>query len=471
MHILRIVLLSLVLFSTTQQALRAQYWTHVGVGSAALNANGTIHSICADTGNVLYAAGIFTDGPSDTSGYYYVARWNGTTWEDLAANALHADGHIYAICVDPDHNVYAAGYFKNDSGKFYVAKWNVATGAWTELGAGLSALNANGAIMSICSDAAGNIYAAGIFTNASGYCYVAKWDVSSSSWSETGAGVSPLIAGGYILTICSGKYGDIYAAGLFENGIGGYVAKWDGTTWSSLGTGGDALNANGGIFAACTDEDNNVYAGGCFRNADHKEYVARWSYPTGPTWTELGGSNALGVTYCIATITADKYGNIYAAGIFGSGGKCYVAKWDGISWSELGTGANALNANASILTICTDAKGNLYAAGGFRDSVIYAAGHCYVAKWVNSLSGIPQQENNSNVAVYPNPTQGAVTIIVPQGDGWSADVTDITGRRVSHVDLVIATAPVQVATQPGIYLVTISNSVTHERVTRKMVVK
>ena len=45
---------------------------------------------------------------------------------------------------------------------------------WIELGGTNNGLNANDQINSICTDAAGNVYAAGAFTNASG-CYVAKY--------------------------------------------------------------------------------------------------------------------------------------------------------------------------------------------------------------------------------------------------------------------------------------------------------
>ena len=45
-------------------------------------------------------------------------------------------------------------------------------------------MSANARIRSVCSDAAGNIYTAGDFTNASGNCYIAKYD--GTSWSELG---------------------------------------------------------------------------------------------------------------------------------------------------------------------------------------------------------------------------------------------------------------------------------------------
>src|ERR1041384_5169419 len=71
--------------------------------------------------------------------------------------------------------------------------------SWSELG-GLNGLAANAFINSVCSDASGNIYAAGYFTNSSGNWYVAKYN--GSAWSELG-GLNGLSANGYIQSVCS----------------------------------------------------------------------------------------------------------------------------------------------------------------------------------------------------------------------------------------------------------------------------
>ena len=54
---------------------------------------------------------------------------------------------------------------------------------WAELG-GVNTSTFNGAINCLTKDASGNMYAAGYFTNASGKYYVAKWN--GSAWSELG---------------------------------------------------------------------------------------------------------------------------------------------------------------------------------------------------------------------------------------------------------------------------------------------
>src|ERR1017187_9738714 len=73
---------------------------------------------------------------------------------ELGGNTLMANAVIGTICSDPAGNIYAAGGFTDSRGHNYVAKWNGSN--WSELGG--TTLAANGGINSICSDAAGNIY-------------------------------------------------------------------------------------------------------------------------------------------------------------------------------------------------------------------------------------------------------------------------------------------------------------------------
>ena len=53
---------------------------------------------------------------------------------ELGGNTLMADASIRTLCTDRADNIYAAGWFTNSSGKYYVAKWNGSTWAnWAAL--------------------------------------------------------------------------------------------------------------------------------------------------------------------------------------------------------------------------------------------------------------------------------------------------------------------------------------------------
>ncbi len=114
------------------------------------------------------------------------------------------------------------------------------TSDWICLGGDSNALRANGAIFTLCADKAGNVYAAGSFVMGNdNYFGVAKWD--GTRWSELGSGNNGIHAIFYILTLCTDREGNVYAAGYFPNAAGYYyVAKWDGSGWSELGSGSNA---------------------------------------------------------------------------------------------------------------------------------------------------------------------------------------------------------------------------------------
>ncbi len=201
-------------------------WTELGTGANALNANDVIQSICTDSSGNVYAAGDFTN----SSGYYYVAKWNGSNWEEVKSNtsSLNANGQIRKIIVDNNGNLYAAGNFTNASVYQYVAKWD--GNVWTELGGTSGPLNANATICDLSIDANGNMYAAGWFTNANSKFYVAKWN--GLAWSELGNldalnTQAPFYSEG-INALCNDNNGNIYAGGTFVDSSGLYIVKWNG---------------------------------------------------------------------------------------------------------------------------------------------------------------------------------------------------------------------------------------------------
>lgn len=382
--------LLLSLLSIGSQSLKAQSWSQLGTGANALAANEYIYGMTSDPAGNIYAAGFFYNA----SVKRYVAKWDGTTWSELGGtNALGANDMIYTITSDPAGNIYAAGTFQNASGQRYVAKWDGTS--WSQLGTGTNPLGTsnNYPIKTLTSDPAGNIYAAGSFTNSSGKQFVAKWN--GSSWTELGTGANALAANEEIRCIISDAAGNIYAAGSFTSNNRQYVAKWNGTSWSPLGTGTNALMINQAIMSIACDQAGNIYAAGAFTNAAGKYYVAKWD---GNTWTELGtGANALSANNGIYSIEVDPMGNVYAAGGFSNANqKHYVAKWNGNTWTEMG-GTNALSANMPINRIILDQSGNAYAGGAFVNSSLQR----YVAKYGGAFTAVNQVTVNTQGNVAP----------------------------------------------------------------------
>jgi hypothetical protein len=198
-----------------------------------------------------------------------------------------------------------------------------------------------------------------------------------AQWVELGTGANALNVDNYINAIATDAAGNVYAGGAFLNSnTKFYVAKWNGTFWAELGTGTQALNAYGGqINCIVPDANGNLYTAGSFTDANNKQYVAKWD---GTTWSTLGtGSNALNANGSIYALCVDPSGNVYVAGSFKNAStKQYVAKWNGTVWVQLG-GDFLSGSISDISSLAADANGNIYAAGTFTN----ANGKNYVAKW------------------------------------------------------------------------------------------
>ena len=414
-------------------------WYKLGTGPHALNANNQINVIAADSKGNVYAAGRFTND----SGRWYVAKWDGIRWAELGTgtNALNANSFIWDITIDKAGNVYAAGSFTNAAGSRYVAKWNGIT--WTQVGMGGNALNANAGIVSLTIDAMGNLYAAGAFTNSTGAVYVSKWN--GTTWAELGTGVNALNGKFYISSIITDAKGDVYATGAFRNTNGyTYVAKWNGTNWAELGKSTPINNTASNIYALAIDAAGNIYAAGNLANVSGFGYVAKWD---GNVWAELGtGTNALNSCGSINCIASDASGNIYAASNrYVSSNVCYsyVAKWNGTNWAELGAGPNALkNGNGAISSIKTDTFGNVYAAGTFTDSsnFFYVAKYHDTIRSATSIAYLSQGHGNA-ITVYPNPNMGNFTIACRSCDQYigkriAIQLYNLLGQRIYHSEVI-----------------------------------
>jgi len=391
--------ISVLFFTLSSQA---QSWSELGAGSHALYAASRyeIYNICIDPFENVYAVAY------DTS-YYgpYVYKWDGFSWSKLdSQNVQPFNGQIDALCSDANGNIYVSGEFTNsdttvfNGGHAYVAKWDGST--WQEVGTGNSALNANGEIISICFDKFGNLYAAGTFEDNTGKSYVAKWN--GNNWTELGTGTNALNPNSYLTTVCVDTNGNVYTAGAFTDGVNVTtgnlsVAKWDGTSWSELGNGVCAQwdTMDNSIFSLIADPQGNIYAGGIlhYGNGGTNQYygVSRWN---GTSWDILNyGSNV--DQFCV-----DPMGNVYAPLLDTITGLGYIGKWDGSNWQELGTGNNAMNCNGDILTVASDVHGNIYAAGSFTDTTLaYAIDTANIGN-----HGPPYYAHPCYVAKYLNPT-------------------------------------------------------------------
>jgi len=277
------------------------------------------------------------------------------------------NGSVFALAVS-DTNLYAGGTFTNASGSNYVARWDGSS--WTQVGAGM-----DGAVRALAV-VGSNLYAGGSFTVVGDryYFHIARWD--GTYWWGLSGGVDCDV---YALAV-SGT--NLYVGGCFTTAIGtvNHIARWNGYSWAALGPG--LTNSTGaGVVNALAVLGSDVYAGGSFTRAGNTvvNYIAKWD---GTSWSALGSGVGSGVLRNVRALAVSG-SDLYAGGLFSwatnSGGVSVtvsnIAKWSGGAWTSLGSGLT-VNLGANALAV---SGSDLYVGGSFQ----YAGGNAAsaIAKW------------------------------------------------------------------------------------------
>jgi hypothetical protein len=365
-----------------------------GAGNGALNA---FVNVVVISGTNLYVGGGFTNA-AGIAAADYVAKWNGSAWSSLGSNgfgegALAAEVDAIAIS---GSNVFVGGKFVNAAGLAaadYIAKWSGS--AWSALGSNGAG---NGALPNYVLSLAimgSDLYAGGRFENAANIPeadHVAKW--SGSAWSalgSNGAGNGAIlgsIADVYALAV-SGT--DLYVGGNLINVANipeaDYIAKWNGSAWSALGSNGSGNGALDAIVYAIAVSGTDLFVGGGFTDAAgilSADYVARWN---GSAWAPLGsngaGNGALNSqVYRLAVVGSAVYAGGWFQNAAGVPEADFIARWDGISWSALGSDGAGNGPLNNYFYCCSlgASTTDLYVGGNFTNVTGIATAD-YVARW------------------------------------------------------------------------------------------
>jgi len=300
---------------------------------------------------------------------------NGKQWHDLGSSDVGYS--IVTLCSDPAGNIYAASFI-DENGQYFVAKWNGTT--WGKVGN----LTSKYCIYHLCSDLSGNIYASGIVDNTETYNYVAKWD--GTSWTDLGLHSSFT----WDIKSVTDKNGNLF--GTSFNGRGEDVFAYaGGNSWSNLGS----IDPNKSINSICSDGNGKVYEmlyGGTL-------YAPVIAVHQNDVWEELP-SLTTNTDNDISASCTDASGNLYVAGHLydNTTKKFYAGKWDGNNWTKLPL-------SGTVQCMCVDPQGNLYVAG----SISFGTGFD-VAKWDGSKwVGLGLGSKISNPAICSDPT-GAIYV-------------------------------------------------------------
>lgn len=180
--------------------------------------------------------------------------------------------------------------------------------------------------------------------------------------------------------------------------------------WVSMGK---VSGVGGDVFAAASDAAGNLYIGGRFTTAHDTTVnnIAKWD---GSTWSALGS----GMNSTVRALALDGE-TLYAAGSFTTAGGVsanYIAKWNGTAWSAMGTG---LNGDVHCMVV---SAGIVYVGGSFFQTSNEFGGR--IAKW-----------NGSAWISLEDAMNGAVNALVfHQGDLYAGGSFSWAGYvRAKHI--------------------------------------
>ena len=174
--------------------------------------------------------------------------------------------------------------------------------------------------------------------------------------------------------LCAGGVGQhLYAGGNFTTAGGSaanYIAQWDGSSWSALGSGmnGDVSCAGGvGQQPVCGRRfhDGGRQPGQLHRQMEREQLVGLGS--------ELGGGlHWLGDLHVDALAVSGS--DLYAGGYFttaGGNAANDIAKWNGSSWSALGSGLQeAYPYTAYVRALAVSGSDSMWAALSRRRAAV-----------------------------------------------------------------------------------------------------
>jgi hypothetical protein len=365
-------------------------WSPVGSG---IEGGGVRSLTLADLGSgpALYIGGYLgpTGGDPNARG---IIKWDGSAYSALGSGTHDSVWAVAAMGAGSARALYAGGNFLEIGGVAAnrVARWDGAS--WSPLGDGVDNF-----VFAI-AEYNGELYVGGRFATAGGVSAsnIAKWNGSTWSalangglnWSvsalavyDDGGGPKLYVGGGFARTA------DSAVDGLWR------IARWDGTSWSAVGF--EGLTPWSSEASALTVFNGQLVAGGMLGTIGGESQVMVWN---GQYWSSLGGvvrDGGGGAVSALGVVDDGTGPALYAGGTFTSVAGVpanQIAKWDGFSWSALGSGITSAIDELQIVRAIAgfdDGTGSaLYVGGSFGDAG-GVPGTRLLARWVSCVQDDP----------------------------------------------------------------------------------
>ena len=303
----------------------------------------------------------------EPDGANFVSLLNG------ADDANGLNGVVYCMAEGPDNKIYVGGAFTNAGGVTtadYLARWNPVSEAWEAVIAGITK-----SVTAMAFDANGDLYIGGAFTNLgdTNGDYIVKITnaagvagTAAPAFVSLGTGIQPSDHfPSMVKSIVINPNGTVYVGGAFKTagGVAGTenLARFVSGTWHPLGTG-----VNNYVNAMALSPMGVLYIGGSFTDVAHP-YLCKW---TGSALAVVG--TVTDINGPVRALDFTPMGLLYVGGDFTDAGGIAaadkIAKWNGASWSALGSGANN---SVYQITVGTNGvgipgvSGDAYVSGNF----------------------------------------------------------------------------------------------------------
>lgn len=171
----------------------------------------------------------------------------------------------------------------------------------------------------------------------------------------------------------------------------------DINSYIPLGLGAN-YNTTSSVYAVALDSVGNVYIGGTFTGVGNisANYIAKWD---GSTWSALGS----GLNNNVNALAIDSNDHVYAGGVFTTAGGSSanrIAKWDGSTWTAIESGFNN-----NVNSVAIDSYNNVYAGGIFSATSDGTLANC-IAMW----NGVTWSALGSGMSTSGTPNVAALAI-------------------------------------------------------------
>ena len=326
------------------------------------------------SGTQVYVGGIFTQ--AGTISANRVARWNGSTWVALA-NGVNSNVGDIRLAGD---TLYVGGLFTTANGNpaSRIARYRISTATWSAV---RFENGVNGIVRAI-SVLGDNVYLGGSFTVAGGVeaNRVVRYNLLSRTWLPLRKGISNGVNNDVNAIVAFPLLGDaVYVGGSFTEAGGitaNRIARWFNNDWTIVGNnGGNGVDA---VVTSLAYRSQTLYVGGSFAVANLGSSSAlvanRFARvnTSANAWSAVG-SGGNGFNNTVRAIWISESGDVYVGGEFTTANvgtslitANRVARWDGNSWSSLGTGTSN-GTNGTVFAI-TGSGTDVYIGGVFSNA-------------------------------------------------------------------------------------------------------